>query len=104
MSITIEDVEKIAKLAKLKKSQEEKEKFTQQLGDILKYMEKLNEVDTENVEPTHHVHDVTNVFREDKVEPWLSQEEATANAPKKFKGHFSVPKVIDRNKDLENKS
>jgi len=96
MSITIQDVEKIAKLAKLKLTPEEKEKFTKQLTEILNYMKKLNEVDTEGVPPTYHIHEVTNVFREDEVKTWLTQEEATQNAPKKHNGYFSVPKVIKK--------
>ncbi len=94
MAITVADVEKIAKLAKLRFSAEEKEKFTRQLAEIITYVEKLNELDTENVPPTYHVLNLTNVFREDQVQPWLSPEEATANAPKKLANYFSVPKVI----------
>ncbi|MBN2412562.1 Asp-tRNA(Asn)/Glu-tRNA(Gln) amidotransferase subunit GatC [candidate division KSB1 bacterium] len=94
MSVTIEEVEKIARLAKLSFSEEEKIKFTEQFNQILQYMEKLNELDTENVSPTFNVLDVNNVFREDKVKPWLTQEQALQNAPKKKNGLFSVPKVI----------
>jgi aspartyl-tRNA(Asn)/glutamyl-tRNA(Gln) amidotransferase subunit C len=94
MSVTIEEVEKIANLARLAFSEEEKEKFVQQFNQILLYMQKLNELDTEKVSPTTHVLDMNNVMREDKVSPWLSQEEALANAPKKKNGFFSVPKVI----------
>lgn len=94
MKITKKEVEKIADLAKLALSDEEKEKFTRQLGEILAYMEKLNRVDTEGIPPTYHIHDMKNVFREDRSEKWLTQDEATVNAPKKFKGFFSVPKVI----------
>jgi len=94
MSVTIEEVENIARLAKLSFSDEEKIKFTEQFNQILQYMEKLNELDTENVPPTFHVLELYNVFREDKVKPWLTQEEALHNAPKKKDGFFSVPKVI----------
>ena len=94
MSITIKEVENIARLAKLSFSEDEKIKFTEQFNQILQYMEKLNELDTENVSPTFHILDVHNVFREDIVKPWLTQEEALQNAPKKNNGLFSVPKVI----------
>lgn len=96
MAITKEDVEKVAKLAKLKFTEEEKEKFTQQLAQIVSYVEKLKELDTEGVEPTSHVLDIKNVFREDKVKESLSQEEALANAPSKKNSYFSVPKVIEQ--------
>jgi len=94
MAVSIKDVEKIAKLAKLSFSAEEKEKFTQQFNQILAYIEKLDELDTENVVPTAHVLDLKNVMRPDKAETWLTQDEAVANAPKSKNGFFSVPKVI----------
>jgi len=94
MSVTVQDVENIARLAKLSFSGEEKEKFMDQFNQILQYMEKLNELDTENVEPTYNVLELSNVMRQDKVKTWLTQEEALANAPKSNHGFFSVPKVI----------
>lgn len=94
MSITNADVEKVAKLAKLEFSEEDKQKFTRQLSEIVAYISKLNELDTENVEPTYHIFGITNVLREDNVESWLTQEEVLKNAPAKKKGFFSVPKVI----------
>jgi len=94
MSVTIQDVDNMARLAKLTFSAEEKEKFVQQFNRILDYMEKLNELDTENVMPTYNVLDLSNVMRPDKVKPSLKQEEALANAPKSNHGFFSVPKVI----------
>jgi aspartyl-tRNA(Asn)/glutamyl-tRNA(Gln) amidotransferase subunit C len=94
MSVTLQQVESIATLAKLTFSDEEKETFVEQFNQILKYMEKLNELDTENVEPTYNVLDLKNVTRADVAKPWLTQEEALANAPKSKHGFFSVPKVI----------
>ena len=94
MPVTLNEVEKIAKLAKLSFSEKEKEMFVQQFNQILLYMEKLNELDTENVPATTHVLDLKNVLRKDEVIPWLTQEEAMANAPKQKDGFFSVPKVI----------
>lgn len=93
--ITKEEVEYVARLARLKLSEEEKEKYTKQLGDILKYINKLNELDTEKVEPTSHVLRLSNVFREDKVRPSLKQEEILANAPQVESNHFKVKKVIE---------
>ena len=94
MSVTIKDVEHIAKLAKLQFSDEEKEKFTHQFNDILKYIEQLNSLNTENVEPLSQVIDLHNVFREDVVKPSLPTKEALDNAPDKTDEYFKVPKVI----------
>ena len=94
MSVTLSDVEKIAKLAKLDLSSQEKLKLADQMAEIVRYVEKLNELDTENIAPTSHVLDLKNVFREDKVQTWLTQDEALSNAPAKNQGFFSVPKVI----------
>ena len=65
--ITIKDVEHVAKLARLELTEEEKELYTKQLGDVLKYVEQMNEVDTSNVKPMTQVIDFCNVMREDKV-------------------------------------
>ena len=94
MSVTIKDVEHIASLARLEFSDQEKEKFTHQLNDILHYIEKLNELDTSNVEPLSHVIELSNVFRNDIVTPSISPEEALKNAPAKKDTLFKVPKVI----------
>lgn len=94
MSITVEQVENIASLAKLSFNDEEKQLFVEQFNHILSYVEKLNELDTAQVEPTFHVLNQQNVLREDRVEPWLTQEEVLANAPRTHHGFFSVPKVI----------
>lgn len=94
MKITKSDVERIAALAKLTFSDVELDKFTKELGTIVEYFEKLNECNTESIEPISHIHDIVNVTRADKVEAWLSQEEALQNAPDQKNGFFSVPKVI----------
>ena len=101
MAITIAAVEKIAKLAKLKFSKDEKEKLTEELAQIIAYVEKLDELDLENVPPTSHVLDIKNVLRDDKVRPGLNQEEALINAPAKHGGFFSVPKVISVDSESE---
>ena len=94
MAITIEQVEHIAKLAKLEFTPEEKERFTRELNRILEYMEKLNELDTSNVEPLSHTTEITNVFREDRVGKSLPVEEALKNAPSRQGNFFKVPKVV----------
>ena len=94
MSITLKDVEYVADLAKLELTQEEKIKFQKELDNIIKYIDQLNELNTDNVPITSHVIPLKNVLREDKVLPSLAQDKALANAPQKKDGFFKVPKVI----------
>ncbi|MCZ7611502.1 MAG: Asp-tRNA(Asn)/Glu-tRNA(Gln) amidotransferase subunit GatC [Ignavibacterium sp.] len=94
MSITKKDVEEIAALAKLKFNDEELQNFTVQMNEILTYMDKLNELDTENVKPLSHPVEQVNIFREDKLKKSVSTEEALKNSPDKTDQHFKVPKVI----------
>lgn len=94
MAVTKKDVEKIAELAKLKFSDEELENFTPQMNEILSYMDKLNELDTEDVKPLSHPVEQINVFREDELKSSVSTEEALKNSPDKTDTHFKVPKVI----------
>lgn len=94
MPVGRKDVEHIAELARLKFTEEELDNFTGQLNEILAYVEKLNELDTEKVEPLSHPIEGSNVFREDEVKPSISTEDALKNAPKKDEQFFHVPKVI----------
>lgn len=93
--ISKQDVEYVAGLAQLALDDETKEKLVKQLGDILAYMDKLNELDTSHVEPTMHAIAMTNVFREDEVRPSLDRDAALANAPKTDGEYFLVPKILD---------
>jgi aspartyl-tRNA(Asn)/glutamyl-tRNA(Gln) amidotransferase subunit C len=95
MKITQQEVEHVARLARLEMSEQEKELLTDQLSNILTYVEKLNELDTTGVEPTAHVLDIKNVMRDDIVVESLSRERALANAPEKAAGHYKVPKIIE---------
>jgi aspartyl-tRNA(Asn)/glutamyl-tRNA(Gln) amidotransferase subunit C len=95
MPITDKDVIKVARLAKLHFSRQETAKLAKQLDQIVACVEKLDELDIEGVDPTTHVVEIRNVFREDQSRQWLTQDEALANAPKKKNGYFSVPKVIE---------
>ncbi|HTG01540.1 MAG TPA: Asp-tRNA(Asn)/Glu-tRNA(Gln) amidotransferase subunit GatC [Nitrospirota bacterium] len=95
MNISTHEVEHVAKLARLEFSDEEKEKLTEQLSNILTYVEKLNELDTAGVEPTSHVLDISNVMRDDAAAASLPQDRALANAPEKAAGHYKVPKIIE---------
>lgn len=94
MSVTKKDVEHIAKLANLEFNDVEKEKLTHEMNEILQHMEKLNELNTSNVEPLSQVVEQQNVFRNDEVKPSIPTEEALKNAPEKTEEHFKVPKVI----------
>lgn len=94
MPITITEVEKVAALARLSFNENEKKKLVKELDKIVTYIEKLNQLNTDGLEPTTHVIALKNVFREDQVEQWLTQDEALKNAPHSKEGYFSVPKVI----------
>jgi aspartyl-tRNA(Asn)/glutamyl-tRNA(Gln) amidotransferase subunit C len=90
-----EQVRKVAKLSRLELTEAEVEEFTGQLSAILDYVEKLNELDTANVEPLAHCLPVSNVFREDVVGESLGTEKALANAPERDGEFFKVPKILD---------
>ncbi|MHC4575172.1 MAG: Asp-tRNA(Asn)/Glu-tRNA(Gln) amidotransferase subunit GatC [Planctomycetota bacterium] len=90
-----EQVRKVAKLARLELTEAEVEEFTGQLSAILDYVEKMNELDTRNVEPLAHCLPVSNVFREDEVKESLGAEKALANAPQRDGEFFKVPKILD---------
>ena len=94
MAVTKKEVEKIAELARLKFTDQELENFTPQMNEILSYMDKLNELDTENVKPLSHPVEQSNVFREDEMKASIATDEALKNAPSKDEHHFKVPKVI----------
>jgi aspartyl-tRNA(Asn)/glutamyl-tRNA(Gln) amidotransferase subunit C len=95
MSISKEQVEHVAKLARLTLSEEEKTVFTSQLNDILQFAGKLNELDTDQVEPTSHIYPVVNVMREDETKPSLDRGKALLNAPDQRDGLFRVPAVFE---------
>lgn len=94
MAISRDEVTYIAGLARLTLTDEEIDLYAQQLSDILGYIEQLNELDVENVEPMSHVLDIINVMREDKHLPSLSREDVMANAPDHDGEHFKVPRVV----------
>lgn len=91
--ISTEDVKHVAKLARLELTDAETEKYSKQLGDILKYVEQMNEVDTTGIEPMPHAIPVYNVMREDVVKYEQTKEELMANAPYEEDGFFRVPKI-----------
>lgn len=89
------DISHVAKLANLPLNKEEKEKFEKQLSPILDYIEKLNEVDTKNVETTSQVTGLENVLRDDEPSPSLSQEEVLSNAESQYNGLFKVKAILE---------
>lgn len=88
-------IEHIAHLARLSLSDREMELFGGQLESILSYMDKLNELDTGNIEPTSHVIAISNIMREDLPAPSLDREAALMNAPDKTGKFYRVPKIIE---------
>jgi aspartyl-tRNA(Asn)/glutamyl-tRNA(Gln) amidotransferase subunit C len=88
-------VQKVAHLSRLKLTDEEVARFGRQLGDVLKYVELLNTVDTTGVEPMAHAVETTNVFRADEERPSLSRADALANAPKADGRYFLVPQILE---------
>ncbi|MCX7611398.1 MAG: Asp-tRNA(Asn)/Glu-tRNA(Gln) amidotransferase subunit GatC [Ignavibacterium sp.] len=94
MSVPKEEIIKIAKLAKLKLNDNEIEKFTYQFNQILDYMKKLNEINTDEVQPLSHPIEINNVMRDDELKDSIPRELALSNAPDKDDKFFKVPKVI----------
>jgi len=92
--ITGEDVDHIGWLASIKVAEEEKEGFVASFNSVLDYFHQLDELDTEDVEPTYRVVELTNVFREDEVGESMSQEESLSNAPRRENGYFKSPRIV----------
>ncbi len=88
------DIEYVGILAKLELSPEEAETAKKDMAEMLDYIDQLNELDTEGIEPMSHVFPVHNVFREDVVQNGDGKEETLANAPVEKSDGFKVPKTI----------
>ncbi|GMQ27711.1 Asp-tRNA(Asn)/Glu-tRNA(Gln) amidotransferase subunit GatC [Algoriphagus confluentis] len=97
MKIDKETIKKIAHLARLEFDESSAEKMSNDMSQILDWVEQLNEVDTEGVEPLTTMSSEVNVMREDKVGTHLSHEEALKNAPQRDSDYFRVPKVLESN-------
>jgi aspartyl-tRNA(Asn)/glutamyl-tRNA(Gln) amidotransferase subunit C len=95
VKITREEVNRVAHLARLELNNGEEERLTGDLNNILGYVDKLNELDTDGVEPACHAVPVTNAFRDDERKDYFTVSEGLANAPDEQDGSFKVPKVID---------
>lgn len=94
MKITAAEVEHVAQLARLRIDDKDAERLTEQMNSILSYMEKLNKLDTEGIEPMAHALNLDTPYREDEARPSLENDEALGNAPQRDGSFFLVPKVI----------
>jgi aspartyl-tRNA(Asn)/glutamyl-tRNA(Gln) amidotransferase subunit C len=94
----INTVDQIAHLARLEFSDASKTEILNDMNRMLKFVEKLNELDTDKIEPLIYMSDEKNVLRADEPEITLTQKEALKNAPRKDSDYFKAPKVIEQNR------
>jgi aspartyl-tRNA(Asn)/glutamyl-tRNA(Gln) amidotransferase subunit C len=95
MKISHDDVKYVARLARLSLHPEELDRYSGQLSTIISHIDKIAELELEDVSPTSHVLDMANIFREDEVRSSVSQEEALRNGPDVEKGAFRVPPILE---------
>ncbi len=96
MKVDKKTVEEIAHLARLEFDAEQKEKMITGMNNMIAFVEKLNELNTDGVEPLIYMTEETNNLREDKASNDITQDEALKNAPKKDSDYFRVPKVVEK--------
>ena len=89
------DVAYVARLARINLTEEEAKVFQKQLDDVLKYVEKLRQLDVTGIDTAAHALPITNVFRDDAPRDWFTAEQALTNAPRQANGLFVVPKVVE---------
>jgi len=89
------DVKYVSDLARLRLSEEEAATFQSQLENIVKYVEKISEVDVDGIEPMMHGRKLVNAFREDVVRPSLDTQTALGNAPQRVGDEFLLPKIVE---------
>ena len=94
MKISQDEIKKIAFLSRLEVQEDKMDNVAKELSDILTYVEDLNELDLDGVEPMAHAVPLHNVFREDAVKPSLDHDLALSNAPEREDGYFKVPRVV----------
>lgn len=95
MKVTKKDLENVAVLSRLAIPADKEEQYTNQLNDVLTYMENLNSINTDDVQPIAHVLPISNVFRDDVVKESLDRDLALSSAPLKDDGYFKVPKILE---------
>jgi aspartyl-tRNA(Asn)/glutamyl-tRNA(Gln) amidotransferase subunit C len=93
--ISEDQVKHVARLARLSLQPQETERVTRQLNEILGYIEQLNEVPTDDIEPTSHILDLVNVFRQANVKSPIDTEALLANAPETAHHFFVVPRIVE---------
>ncbi len=96
MKIDLDTIEKVAHLARLEVKEEDKQGLLDDMNNILNFMDKLNEVNTDNVAPLIYMNEEVNIVREDEVIQIISREDALQNAPKHDGKYFRVAKVINK--------
>lgn len=96
MKVDQNTVDRLAHLARLEFNADEKQQLAGEMNNMLAFVEKLNELDTDSVAPLVYLSDSENVFREDEPKPWITHQEALQNAAKKDTDFIRVPKVIDQ--------
>lgn len=92
--VTLKDIEYVAKLAKLSLSDAEKKMLVNQMDDIVEFANRISRLDTDGINPTNHVLEVSNVLREDEVKESYRREDILMNAPKKEAGCVVVPSIV----------
>ncbi|MDY6969067.1 MAG: Asp-tRNA(Asn)/Glu-tRNA(Gln) amidotransferase subunit GatC [Spirochaetota bacterium] len=95
MGINQKEIIRVAELARLELTEDEKTEFSKQLSDIINYVNKVNELDTENIKPTDHIIDLKNVFRKDEVKDSIDVSEAERMAPRFKDGHIVTPIIVE---------
>ncbi len=95
MKVTEETVKHVAELARLNLNDKELKKMSEEMTAIITYFRKLDEPDTENVQPKEHVIPIYNVFRSDEAEPSFDREKILMNAPLKEDGAVKVPRIVE---------
>ena len=96
MKIDIKTIEKLASLSKLKFTKEELDLISKDMSKMVDFINQLDEIDTEGVEPLIHVNEGFNNWREDEIREMLDQKEALSNSPTKDSTYFKLPKVLDK--------
>ena len=96
MEIDNATVDKLCDLAKLEFNKDAREEIIKDLNNILVFVNKLNELDTSNVEPLIYISDEVNILREDIARQNISQQDALKNAPKRDSDYFKAPKVLEK--------
>ena len=96
MKITNKLIDDLSSLAKLSFDEKSKESIKKDMMKMIGFIDKLSEIDTEKIKPLTYLSDELNVFRDDKIENIISNEDALKNAPKKDSDYFKVPKVLKK--------